>query len=114
MRMLKLGGDVAPSLEHLNRGAQEVLVVHHVRARHQDDLRGHIVVFGHQQTALTRVDVLVGLCAVTADAPKRAGVTPVPARAHGVGAVLHQSQAMSLAYRHHGVHVGDVPAHVRE
>ncbi len=58
--------------------------------------------------------MLVGLGAEAGDATEVPRTGLLPACTHGVGAVFDQEQTEFLADVHDGIHVADVPAHVRE
>ena len=103
---------VLVALEDLFRRPGPVLGVEHVAAGMQDRLGGQVGIVGRQQAALAGVDVLEGLGAEAGDHAEGAAQPAVPARAHGVGAVLDQQQVVAPADLQQAVHVGDVAAHV--
>ena len=110
----EIGRAVLPAFKHGLVGPGAVRGVKHVTARVQNGPRGQVRIARDQQAAFAAVGVLVALQAEASRQTPGAGSPTIPARAHGVGAVLDQCDALLGTDLAQALHVADMAAHVRQ
>ena len=91
-----------------------MLAVKHVGPRQQHHPRRQIRIIGDDQPALATVQMLVGLRRIAGHRAMPARGHAVPFRPHGMGAILDDGQAQTVAQGNQRLHVADMPAHVRQ
>ncbi len=91
-----------------------MLAIQHVATRKQNGLRAHVLVVSHQQTTLTRVNVLVSLRTEAANLPPCTAEAAIPLGPHGVCTVFHHRYTMGIAERANSLHIGNMASHVRD
>ena len=101
-------------LEHLLGRDGAVPAIEHVGPGRYDGAGGDHRVIGCQEPTFTGIHMFVGLGREGGRLAEIARFPVPPAGPHGVGAILDQADIQPVADVRQPVHVGDMPAHVRQ
>jgi len=107
-----IGRVIFNGLKSLGPGGCQMAPVQHIGPRQNHSTCHHRIIISDQKTALTRIQVLIGLGRITPDnaVPPRPSATPF--RPHGMGAIFNDLDVGRTAKRQQAVHITNMAAHV--